>query len=103
MSAKFSKRLVELMERLNWTQSRLARELGSERQRVGHWVKGRSEPDSETIRRIAAAMGVPVSELVDDSRPGGLDGRIGRLSSIFAQILYQSIYSICANSLNIRI
>ena len=44
----------------------LARLLGYERQAVGHWFRDRGAPNMKDMHRIAAALGISVTELINE-------------------------------------
>lgn len=48
------------------TYAGLARAMGLERQTVGHWFRGRGEPNVQQLKQMAKAMGCHWLELVDD-------------------------------------
>lgn len=49
------------------TQKELGEKLGGiSQQQIGQWETGKANPKLETIRKIAAALGVYLSDLVDD-------------------------------------
>lgn len=48
-----------------WTQERLAEELGVTQAAVAHWENGRRNPSVETLKKVAAALGVPLMKLIE--------------------------------------
>lgn len=49
------------------TQKELGKKIGGvSQQQIGQWETGKANPKIETIRKIAAALGVFMSDLVDD-------------------------------------
>lgn len=52
-NAAFAVRLRELFEKNNITQANFAEKLGITRQTVGNWLLGKSQPDFETLVKIA--------------------------------------------------
>ena len=54
------------MDRLNWTQTRLANEMGVKRQYVQYMLKSGKNPTIKTIDRFAAALDVSPRDLVQD-------------------------------------
>ena len=61
---KFSDLLHELAESKNLTQKQLAADLGIPASTVGGYFQGTSEPDIETVKRIAAYFNCTVDYLV---------------------------------------
>lgn len=49
------------------TQEALAQRLGVVKQTIGNYERGEREPDLATLRTIAAALGVTLANLLDDS------------------------------------
>lgn len=47
------------------TQAELAAKLGTIQQNVSRWEKGAYQPKLATLRRIAEALEVPMSDLLD--------------------------------------
>lgn len=60
---QFIERVRELMTARGWSQSDLARAAGVGPDRISKYLAGVSLPRIEHARRIAVALGVPVSEL----------------------------------------
>ena len=53
------------LERMNWTQSELARRMGAHRQLVHRFLRGKGNGLTlKTIERIADALGVPAKDLI---------------------------------------
>ena len=48
-----------------WSQSKLAREIGTTPGTVNGWTTGRSKPTTETCHRIAAALGLPAKVVLE--------------------------------------
>lgn len=61
-----SERIKELRQGV-YTQAEFARAVGVVRSTVNGWESGRRTPDLDTLRRIAKALDVKVSELIEDS------------------------------------
>ncbi|MBF0411014.1 MAG: helix-turn-helix domain-containing protein [Candidatus Riflebacteria bacterium] len=59
-------RLKALLAEKNISQSELSRQLDVTRTAVNLWTQGKNEPDIDTLKKIASALGVPVSRLIDD-------------------------------------
>ena len=62
----FKIKLKELREKAGYTQIQLSEKIGKARGSVGNWEAGSREPGLETIKEIAVALNVKVSDLVDD-------------------------------------
>lgn len=57
-------RIRATRERLGRNRNQLARELGTSWQHVSRWERGLTEPSPESLRRIAAYLGVSVDYLL---------------------------------------
>jgi len=53
-----SERLQQLIERLGWSQERLANEIVTSPSTVSRWLSGKMPPSKTSLRRIAGATGV---------------------------------------------
>ena len=62
--ASVAKHIRRLRTGRHMTQEELAEKLFVTRQAVSAWETGKSQPDLETLERIAAALGVEVTELI---------------------------------------
>lgn len=83
----FGKKLKKLMLEKNITQIELAEKLGiKKRQQISKWATGASSPRTETIEKIAQALGVPVSYFVseDKSVSQQANGNAGNVSQSVA-------------------
>ena len=58
-------RLAEVRKAMGMTQERLASESGVNRVTIARFETGKSSPKLGTLKRLAAALGVPIDELVD--------------------------------------
>lgn len=61
--------IQERVKKEKFSQSELARQLGVSRVAVSQWVTGKTEPNTETIGRIAKILNVPTDELIPGGRP----------------------------------
>lgn len=68
-SFNFSKRIQDLLNDNDRTQTDLAKYLGINSQTVSHWVSGRSYPNYEKLESIARYFRLSVPELLSDSPP----------------------------------
>ncbi len=59
------KRIVELRTNKGWTQADLARAAGKDRQAIEKLENGRVNPTLYSLLEIAAALEVPLSEMVE--------------------------------------
>lgn len=62
-------RIKELREEFQYTQKELADKIGNVQRNISNWEKGSSEPDCETIIRLADVFGVTLDELFGRSDP----------------------------------
>lgn len=58
-----------------WSQQRLARAVGAAQTTVSSWERGRTEPTRDDVRRIAAALDLPVARLELDGLDRAPSGR----------------------------
>lgn len=65
----FGKKLKELRKKSGVTQTELADVLGITQQAVGKWESGRSEPDSDTLRRLAEYFETSIDSLLGRPAP----------------------------------
>lgn len=63
--AEFGRRLRGLLAQRGWSQSELARRARIGRDNISGYVRGQNLPGPTILNRIAEALGVGVSELVD--------------------------------------
>lgn len=57
-------RIAALRDKRGWTQEQMAALLEISRASLSHYEKGRREPDSETLTKIADVFGVSIDYLV---------------------------------------
>ena len=72
--------------RAGLSQEALAARLGGTRQAVSNWEGGKSQPDLEMLKKIAAQLSIPIEYLIygrPASRPvpGRLQSPVGRLAA----------------------
>lgn len=72
-------RLKELREEAQLTQKQLAEKIDNVQRNVSNWENGTSEPDCETIVKLADVLGVTTDELLDRGAPPAAD--IAKLSA----------------------
>ena len=63
MAVTMKLRIKELREEYSLTQKELAQKLSNVQRNVSNWENGASEPDCETILKIAELFGVSIDEL----------------------------------------
>ncbi len=56
-------RIKELREEFGLTQKELAAKIGNVQRNISNWENGSSEPDCETLVRLADVFGVTMDEL----------------------------------------
>ncbi len=56
-------KIKELREEFMMTQKELAQKIGNEQRNISNWENGASEPDCETILKIAQVFDVSLDEL----------------------------------------
>lgn len=71
---KFSGRLTHLRERRNWSKTTVARHLGIGLSTYANWEYGVSEPDMQTVEKLAALFGVSADYLISGVDRSTKDG-----------------------------
>lgn len=61
----FANRLKERARQLGISNSEVARRVGLEERRYGHYATGRNEPDLATLKRIAEVLGTTPNWLLE--------------------------------------
>jgi len=67
-----------------WSQSRLARESGVSQTYISELEAGKWSPNISVLRKLAAALGVPVTALLDEEIKGGDEDQVHECSERFA-------------------
>lgn len=67
--ANLSERIKANRKSKGLTQARFAENLGVSEMTVRRWESGKRSPRMEEMRKIAAALSIPLSELTDDNAP----------------------------------
>lgn len=60
------KKLQHYREQRNWSQTRLAEKSGVSQTYISELEAGKKQPTIPIIKKLAAALGVTVQELLDD-------------------------------------
>lgn len=65
---KYGDRIAEERNRLELTQEEFAKHAGIQRSALSHYEKNRREPDLETLKKIAKALGVTTDYILGASK-----------------------------------
>lgn len=89
MKNSFGANLSVLRYRAGLSQQGLAERLGVSRQAVSNWERDLSEPDIDSIKRMAELLNVSVSELMDGpaGEPTGTGSKISPIFMIVSVLL----------------
>jgi len=60
----FKDNLLSYRKQLNMTQKKLAELLNVSNNNIGHWEKGRTEPNIDTIIKLAQIFNITIDELI---------------------------------------
>ncbi|MFL6194219.1 MAG: helix-turn-helix domain-containing protein [Thermoanaerobaculia bacterium] len=71
---ELGERITSLRERLRWTQTGLALELGVGRARLGKWEAGEHAPPLSKLILLSRVLGVSTDELLTGEESGPLPG-----------------------------
>ncbi len=77
----------------NITQEELAEKINVTRQAVSNWENGKTEPDIETLTKIAQIFDISIDELVDGI-PKGITELRGKKSHLKLGIIFTTFYFI---------
>lgn len=69
---EFGRNLYRLMIAKGWTQSYLAKQAGILRGSVSDYINGKTFPSPKATRKLAAALGVPETELLPNQIIGAI-------------------------------
>lgn len=69
----FGRRLYKLMLERGWHQSELSRQSGLPRDSISVYVRGKSLPTPTSLQALAAAFGVPPTELLPNHIDSAID------------------------------
>ena len=87
------KNLKNIRKKNNITQDELAEKLSVTRQAVSNWENGKTEPDIETLTKIAQIFNISIDELVDGI-PKGIKELRGKKSHLYIGIVFTVFYVI---------
>lgn len=85
------KNISSYRRKLVITQEELAEKLNVTRQAVSNWENGKTEPDIETLTRIAQIFDISIDELVDGI-PKGITELRGKKNHLKFGIIFTSVY-----------
>ncbi|MBU0876790.1 MAG: helix-turn-helix domain-containing protein [Alphaproteobacteria bacterium] len=74
----FGARLQRFRTKAGLSQAEVAKRLGVSAPSISGWEKGRARPKRGRLVKLAALLGVPTSDLLDDAEPEGLRELIDR-------------------------
>ncbi len=74
----FGARLLRLRTRVGLSQAEVAKRIGVSAPSISSWEKGRARPKRGRMAKLAAILGVPTADLLDDAAPEVLEDVIGR-------------------------
>jgi transcriptional regulator with XRE-family HTH domain len=81
----WSDRLRQAMTEAGFTQERLARTIGSQQSRIGHYCHGRREPDFATLCKIVSTLGITTDWLLFGD-PGSKPSASSRIAALHASL-----------------
>ena len=87
------KNLKNIRKKNDLTQDELAEKLSVTRQAVSNWENGKTEPDIETLTKIAQIFDISIDELVDGI-PKGIKELWGKKSHLYIGIVFTVFYVI---------
>jgi len=83
----FGDRLARLREEAGLSQVQLAEKLGVTQQAIAHWERKSSAVHSDTLGKLAAALGITASELLGESKSKRSSAApMGRARSAFEKV-----------------
>ena len=85
--------IKNIRKKNNITQEELAEKLNVTRQAVSNWENGKTEPDIETLTRMAQIFDISIDELVDGI-PKGIKELRGKKSHLYIGIGFTLFYII---------
>ena len=85
--------IKNIRKKNNITQEELAEKLNVTRQAVSNWENGKTEPDIETLTKIAQIFDISIDELVDGI-PKGIKELRGKKSHLYIGIGFTLFYII---------
>lgn len=85
--------IKNIRKKIGITQEELAEKLSVTRQAVSNWENGKTEPDIETLTKIAQIFDIGIDELVDGI-PKDIKELRGKKSHLYVGIIFTAIYII---------
>lgn len=82
MSTRFPQRLRALRKKKHMSQEELGRLCGVGGPAVHRWETGQTEPDLETLQRLAALFGQTLDSLCGDGPEAGEPGESGEMENL---------------------
>ncbi|MBZ0253529.1 MAG: helix-turn-helix domain-containing protein [Candidatus Methylomirabilis sp.] len=79
-------KIAALRKQREWTQEDLAEKVGVSKVQVSRWETGRMRPSRNTLKQIAAVLGVHYDDLRSSGPPLALDGADSGLSEKLRQV-----------------
>ena len=83
----FPEKLKQLRKDVGLSQAKLGKRLGVTRNAVSQWEAGATEPSTKHLRKLAAALGAPLDQLVE-STPAYEDQIITAATRLFDRLGY---------------
>ncbi len=74
----FGARIQRLRTKAGLNQAQVAKRMGVSAPSISNWEKGRARPKRGRMVKLAAILGVSISDLMDDARPEGFQELIDR-------------------------
>ena len=66
---QYGEKIAKLRKQNNLTQAELGKKLNVSYQAVSKWENNQSQPDLDTIQKLAAIFGITMSEFLEDEKP----------------------------------
>ena len=86
----FNEKLKELRKNLSLTQSDMAKKLNITSVAYGDYERGKSEPDIETLKKIASILNVSVDYLIEyDKTATSIEDKLNEVIKIVEGILIE--------------
>lgn len=82
----FSENLTKARKKKRWTQLQLAMRSGVSQQAISKLESGKSSPSEYTMRQIAAALRIPLTDLLDEAQKEPADDVGGLRDEIISRL-----------------